>query len=295
MSVYNGSKYIKQQIDSILSQEEVLVNLLIRDDCSTDNSLEILRTYISDSIEVLSGTENLGFAESFSFLLKTALERPKYDYYAFADQDDVWMPDKLKSAIKKIAIVENPLLPCGYSSNTVLVDASLKYIRLMHKKETILTKERALLQNIATGCTMVFNYMAVHYYVNHRPSKIKVHDYLMFLICVFMGRFVYDSEPHIYYRQHLNNQIGSIGFWGRLKRRAKRFGQSNHYFIKQNKNFLESYKSFLSIDDILCITFLCNYKTNFMSRLSLLLNRRYKYDNFEFNFFLCLKILFGKL
>lgn len=168
-------------------------------------------------------------------------------------------------------------------------------MRLMHNGEVTLTKERALLQNIATGCTMIFNHTAVKYYVNYRPTTIKVHDYLMYLICIYMGRFVYDSESFIKYRQHSNNQIGSKSRINRIKQRFLKLGQSDGYFMKQNKDFLESFKSLLSLEDILKISFLCNYKNNYMSKLSLLFSRKYKYDNLEFNFFLCLKILLGKL
>lgn len=294
MSVYNGAKFIKQQIDSILSQKDVEVNLLIRDDCSKDNSLELLQGYSQEKLEFVSG-ENLGFAESFSSLLKMALEKPQYDYYAFADQDDVWLSNKLISAISKLSEVESKELPCGYCSNSTLVDSELNYMRLMHNDKVILSKERALLQNIATGCTMVFNYAAVNYYVNYRPSTIKVHDYLMYLICIYMGRFIYDPDSYIKYRQHANNQIGSKSWFSRIKRRFSKFGQSDGYFVTQNKDFLEAYKSLLSVEDILKISFLCNYKKNFSSKLSLLFNRKYKYNNLEFNFFLCLKILFGKL
>lgn len=294
MSVYNGQAYIKQQVDSILSQKFVDVNILVRDDCSKDDTINILKEYNDDRIEIVTG-QNQGFAESFSTLLKLASEKSNYDYYAFADQDDVWMDDKLISAIKILSEIEDSNIPCGYCSNSTLVDTNLQFMRLMHNREIKLTKERALIQNIATGCTMLFNYAAVKCYVDYRPTKIVVHDYLMFLICIYIGRFVYDPESHIKYRQHSNNQIGSKSLFGRMKRRFAKIGESSGYFENQSKDFLESYKHMLSIEDILRISYLCNYRNNLSSKLALLFDGNYKYDNLEFNIFMCLKILFGRL
>lgn len=294
MSVYNGKTYLKQQIDSILSQKSVDVNILVRDDSSKDETINILKEYNDDRIEIFTG-QNQGFAESFSTLLKLASEKNSYDYYAFADQDDVWMDDKLISAIIKLSEIEDPNIPCGYCSNTTLVDSNLKFMRLMHNREMTLTKERALIQNIATGCTMLFNYAAVKYYVDYRPSKIVVHDYLMYLICMYLGKFVYDPESHINYRQHSNNQIGSKSWISRMKRRIAKFGASKGYFENQSKDFLDSYKHLLSVNDVLTISYLCNYRKSMSSKLSLLFDNKYKYDNLEFNIFMCLKILLGKL
>lgn len=298
LSVYNGAKYLREQLVSILNQKNVSIRIIIRDDCSTDNSVNLINQFIKDTscpIKLIKG-DNLGFAESFSALLKEAyIYHPDSDYYAFADQDDVWMEDKLISAITKISEIEDATLPCGYCSNCTLVDSNLNYIRLMHNRKIEISKERALIQNIATGCTMLFNYTALKYYVENKPAKILVHDYFMYLICIYLGRFIYDSESHINYRQHSNNQIGSKSWPCRMKRRITRFGASDGYFERHNKAFLESYKHLLAIEDILRISYLCNYRNSLFSKLALLFDGKYKYDNFEFNVFMCLKILLGKL
>lgn len=297
MSVYNGELYLSEQINSILSQEDVSIELLIRDDGSVDNSKEIIKDFIlkyPNKIELLIG-DNVGFAESFSFLLREAFSRKTYDFYAFADQDDVWMPNKLIRAAHQLSLIKEPNKPCAYCSNATLVDKSLNYLKMMHSRIPKITKENALIQNLATGCTMLFNHKAVALYVEYRPIFVKVHDYLLFLICVYLGYVIYDPNSYIKYRQHGNNQIGSLSFLQRMKRRLVKFGNSSGYYLRQSKDFLVSYKSLLDIEDVLRISYLCNYKNNFFNKLSLLFNGKYKYDSLEFNFFMTIKVLLGKL
>ena len=100
MSTYNGEKYLKEQLDSILNQNSIIVDILIRDDGSTDKTLNILDEYNKkyNNIRYYTG-ENLKSAKSFLDLLFTAGE---YDYYSFSDQDDVWDRDKLLVAVSKL-------------------------------------------------------------------------------------------------------------------------------------------------------------------------------------------------
>ena len=97
MSTYNGQKYIRQQIDSILQQTNVEVNLLVRDDGSKDDTIKILDEYKQEGKLTYYTGPNLGPQLSFLNLLNNC---PKADYYAFADQDDYWEKDKLSTAVK---------------------------------------------------------------------------------------------------------------------------------------------------------------------------------------------------
>ena len=105
LSSYNGEKYIREQLDSILAQEGVNIQLLIRDDGSTDGTNSILTEYEQrcDNISVIYGI-NVGVIQSFFLLLEQA---GSYPYIALADQDDVWLKQKLKRAIEKIKKEEN--------------------------------------------------------------------------------------------------------------------------------------------------------------------------------------------
>lgn len=116
MSTYNGEKYLKEQIDSILSQEGVDVRLYIRDDGSSDRTTDILASYQEHKNVKIEKGNNLGFAKSFL----TALDEcDEADYYAFSDQDDVWEKDKLSTAIQSINTPSNP-------SSTPLITPTLR-------------------------------------------------------------------------------------------------------------------------------------------------------------------------
>ena len=295
LSSYNGEKFIREQIDSILAQENVDLHLVIRDDASSDNTRTIIKEYQEthpELIEAIMG-ENVGFALSFSKLIEYAYNKyPKCDYFAFADQDDVWLKNKLSTAISQIQEVDKNI-PATYCSNKLLVDENLKEIRLSWSPtEVQLTKERCLIQSFATGCTMVFNRMAAEIYINRYPNNLKLHDYLMYQQCMFVGKVIYDPNYYILYRQHGGNQIGTPNFINRMKRRLGGH-YKEHALEKQNYSFLNAYKDLLSVDDIGLLTSFIFYRKNISTKLSLLFNKKIRYTNFENNFFYFIKVILG--
>ena len=126
MSTYNGEKYVREQINSILMQKNVEVSVLVRDDGSTDGTLEVINGLQDDRITVLNG-ENMGCEASFFELL---MHCKGYEYYAFSDQDDIWLEDKLARAIGMIGSSDTPVLYC---SNQMLVDGKGNEIGLRHQ------------------------------------------------------------------------------------------------------------------------------------------------------------------
>lgn len=99
LSSYNGEKYIKSQIDSLLNQTYSNMKIYIRDDCSTDNTLSIIKSYSDDRIVIVESDKNIGYPGGFYELLRLC---DKEDYYSFCDQDDVWNPEKVERAVKKL-------------------------------------------------------------------------------------------------------------------------------------------------------------------------------------------------
>ena len=103
MSVYNGEKYLSEQIESILNQNGVDIHLFVRDDGSSDGSKDKLGAYFDNSnISILESTTNLGYKNSFLKCLEYAIEDNDFDYFAFADQDDVWLEDKMIRAVNML-------------------------------------------------------------------------------------------------------------------------------------------------------------------------------------------------
>lgn len=297
LSSYNGEKFLSEQIESILRQKDVVVKILCRDDGSKDNTIGIIKYFqcsYPGSIELIEG-KNKGFAMSFSELIKIGLERyPEIRYFAFADQDDVWLPEKLSVAIN---IISQQLtdLPVAYCSATQQVDAALRPIGLVKSREPkMFTKHNALIFNPATGCTMVFNRKAADLYAGHMPKKLIYHDYHMYQICKFLGEVIFDPTPHILYRQHSYNQIGKPTFFKRFKKRFS--GNFKHRNLEnQNTIFYSAYGSQLSDEDSLLFKEFINYRKSFKTRLKLIFNRKFRYSSFEPNFFFILKAIMGYL
>ena len=213
MSTYNGERYLREQIDSILAQEDVNMRLLVRDDGSTDSTLNILEEYQAKRKLTYYQGENLGPQLSFMHLLRNA---PKADYYAFSDQDDIWMGDKLSSAIGKLKGHKAAL----YFSQPQITDENL-HVRPSTPIKPLLTFGESLIYKFASGCTMVFNHDLREIISDKIPKDMPIHDIWIYLIAMaFDAHVVFDPIPHILYRQHGDNAIGTgHGFSHRWKER----------------------------------------------------------------------------
>lgn len=302
MSTYNGDKYLQEQLDSIFSQENVNVDILIRDDGSTDSTISLIQNAMllhPDRVFLMQGS-NLGYARSFTKLLEIAeKEYPQYDYYAFSDQDDVWLPQKLFRAVNKL---ENEKKNCSslsaicYCSNLICVDSKLQFLKMTRKPIKRLSDISVVINPIFTGCTMLFNLKAVQLYVSHKHKYIRAHDYLMGLICFYLGSLIYDDDAYIYYRQHGNNQVGiRWSFSQRMKKRWLNLRKGRRNIIEKDAcEFYESYKDLLPIDKCTNLNKIINYKKG-LNRFRLLSSIDVKFESKEVDFFLKLKILLGRL
>lgn len=235
LSSYNGEKYIEDQINSILSQKEVDIELLVRDDGSSDSTCNIIKS-INDSRIFLYKGENIGATSSFFDLIAVAQE---YDYYAFSDQDDIWDNDKILVAINKL---KNLTMPAVYSSNTRLVDENLN---ILHNTLFVPKTElgSACIKNYVTGCTAVFNQSLMNMLKQYKPQNAPYHDWWINLVVLALGgKSIYDPVPHISYRQHGNNVVGAsnhvIKKW---KRRLKVFCTKKYRRDLMAKEILENY------------------------------------------------------
>lgn len=210
MSTFNGEKYIGEQINSILYQEDVTVDLYVRDDGSTDKTGEILREY-KDRIKAVWG-DNVGVGASFMWLVYNV--PMDYDYYAFSDQDDIWLSEKLLKAIKRIESVEGLNTPVLYGSNQVLISAQGEEIGVRFEHTPNISYKQIMCQNKITGCTMVWNRQLQTFLKEEkrRPStKLlynRMHDVWVAMAAATIGKIVYDDIGYIHYRQHENNVVG---------------------------------------------------------------------------------------
>lgn len=288
LSTYNGKKFIKEQIDSIIGQKEVDVDLIIRDDGSTDGTVEYLKKEYPN-IEVMIG-ENLGYKKSFLHLLK---EAPEYDYYAFADQDDVWLEDKLKIAIDRISHFNGPSFYC---SNLMVVNEQLEFLSMRHKKsENIkMTEDKALVENISYGCTLVFNQQLREVALGYIPSYVS-HDGWINLVGLYFGNGVYDEQSYILYRQHSTNVLGGNPSFGSVwKKRIRSFKHlGEHHRDLEAREFLDAFSERLSSEQKKKIAKVAFYRDNFWNKIILLLDREIRMSTFDRDFWYRIRVLFS--
>lgn len=206
LSTYNGTKFISQQLESILSQSCQPTLISIRDDASSDKTYELVTEYVAahSNIKAVRG-ERLGPAGSFLELLRGA--DSDCDYFAFADQDDVWMPAKLENALSML-VPHSSSEPLLYCSRLEYVDAQLEH-RGYSKTPTQVGFANALVENVAIGCTVVLNREARRIIIERLPARALMHDWWCYLVISAFGRVIYDERFGLKYRLHGSNAIGA--------------------------------------------------------------------------------------
>lgn len=270
LSTYNGESYLEEQLISLIYQKGIEIQICARDDGSTDGTTRILDAWQSQGLLKWYSGENKGPALSFIDLLKNA---PEAEFYAFCDQDDVWLPDKLFAAVRKLKQYPDDV-PNLYCSNLSVVNSHLSFMYFFHDKRfERFSKASALIDSWGAGCTMVFNIALRKMVLNNLPSTfVAMHDKWLLLCAIFTGNLYYDSESYILYRQHGKNVIGE-------KRSLRKWCKDKYLFFGKIKNrpiekialaFSASFYEYLSDDDSILLSVLCNYRTNVIQKIKFL-------------------------
>lgn len=287
MSTYNGEKYIKQQIDSIFAQVGVDVDILIRDDGSKDRTVEIIKS-LYPNIKLIEG-ENKGYKQSFMLALKAA---ENYKYYAFSDQDDVWLPEKLSVGIK--AIENHYDTPSFYCSNLIVTDEKLNRLSMLHKdSERIrMSISNAVVENISYGCTLIFNKKLRDLALKKIPKYVS-HDGWINLVGLYFGIGIYDDKSYILYRQHGKNVLGgdrSIKtVW---KKRMKSFKKlKEHHRDLEAFEFYKVYSNMMNRSQKETTLKVANYRKSLINKLRLLFDRKIKMSTFDRDFWYRVRVI----
>lgn len=268
MSTYNGEKYLTEQIESIISQKDVNVNLLVRDDGSTDKTLTILRQYQEKGALTFYTGDNLGPQRSFLHLLQHA---PQCDYYAFADQDDVWLADKLSAGIMQLDTSEGKA--SLYFSQTQLTDQDLHPIPSVIIRPKV-TFGEMLIYKFIGGCTMVFNHRLREAIGDFVPTVMPMHDLWVYSIATAIdAHIVFDPTSHILYRQHGNNAVGQgQGFIYEWKQRFKRFSSQRDERFIQAQELANGYLLVMSEENANLLRLFLAGKKSIKKRLLMIFN-----------------------
>ncbi|MDY0390587.1 MAG: glycosyltransferase family 2 protein [Desulfobulbus oligotrophicus] len=229
LCTYQGQAYLAEQLDSFTGQTYNNWRVWASDDNSQDNTAAILQAYqqkwLPGSLTICCGP-NQGFVANFLSL--TCNVKIKAAYYAYADQDDIWEPDKLERAVQWLKTIPANI-PALYCSRTRLVDArnnEIGFSPLFSKPPSF---ANALMQNIASGNTMVFNNAARSLlYEAGEKIPVVIHDWWVYMVVTGCGGHVfYDPTPTLRYRQHDSNLIGMNATWAARCNRLRSYWQGS--------------------------------------------------------------------
>ncbi len=209
MATYNGEKYLKEQLDSVFNQKvTVPFRVLVSDDGSTDGTLDILKTY-GDRITLVKNKGPKGAKGNFMSLISQC----NASYAALCDQDDIWEEDKLQKAYDAIA-KENKNIPCLVHTDLTVIDAQGQVVRpslFAHQgwDQKAVTLNRLLVQNNATGCTMLLNRPLMDLVNLAQAETVYMHDWWIALTAAAFGKVICLGDKTVRYRQHEVNVIGA--------------------------------------------------------------------------------------
>lgn len=207
LPVYNGEKYLEEQIKSLLLQEYKNIKIIIRDDMSIDNSMKIIEKYSrSDKrIKVLYDQYgNVGLVRNIEILLNES----DADYIMYCDQDDVWFKNKIDKMMKEILKYDNSEALLVHS-DSYITNEKLKIRRKFKGDRPLISGvENMYFNYIVQGATVIFNKKLKNKLLPF-PKEAYIHDRYTHLIAELEGKRVYLNEPLMYYRQHESNVLGS--------------------------------------------------------------------------------------
>lgn len=216
LATYMGEKYIAEQLESLITQTVKEIRIVVRDDGSTDRTLDIVgdfKNMYPDMIEICTPEQTgLGAAGNFFKMLQIYSD----DYIMFCDQDDFWLPDKVEktlSAMEKAEEKYGTNTPILVHTDLAVADEKLNVISPSFAKFQKLDPSRdklrnLLMQNCVTGCTVMLN-RSLQDMLFYLPEKCAMHDWWIALVASAVGKIVYLPESTILYRQHSSNQVGA--------------------------------------------------------------------------------------
>lgn len=237
MATYNGSRFIEEQIQSIVNQSFTDWNLYVHDDGSSDNTISLVEKFIDSRIHLIK--DNVSFGNSSLNFLYLLEKSDPADYYFFSDQDDVWLPNKLQDTLNEIIAIEHGEfgIPVCVGTDLIVVNSKLQEMNKSFYDYSKFISDACfntlIIENVFTGCTMCINKAVIPYLqkLHNNYEDIIQHDWLIALICASDGRISQLNKTTMLYRQHENNVVG-----------AKKFSIRNNLNIKIIKSKIKKIK-----------------------------------------------------
>lgn len=224
LCTYNGEKYIKQQLESIISQEVMPSVISVYDWGSSNQTVQILETFLSEvialsevnvEVKIVLKNSPIGVAAGFKIgILEMTMSSMSFDYIALCDQDDIWLPNKLSEYSN--AIKSNPLVDLIFSDVSTIDSSGVTLISARNHVSPYFTPnlerfdESVVFANPVVGMTILISKKLSVIYANTKFESEIMHDWSLVLICKFLDlKTIYIDKPLVLYRQHSNNVLGN--------------------------------------------------------------------------------------
>ena len=216
IATYNGAQFLPSQLDSIIAQKYTDWRILLRDDGSSDATIEILKDYserLQGKLVILNNEQrNIGIIENFSYLLASTTA----PYVMLCDQDDIWNPDKIGltlQTMKKTELISPDNIPILVHTDLHVVDEQLNTLdksfwHYQNINPYLGSYNKLLIQNTVTGCTVMINRALLNLALPV-PTQVIMHDWWLALIASTFGKITIVNQPTVLYRQHSNNNTGA--------------------------------------------------------------------------------------
>ncbi len=286
LASYNGSKWIVKQVESILSQKNTSLDLIINDDCSEDNTYEILKNYSKSkkNLYLYKNKKNTGGAAQNFFKLILKVNFNKYDFIALSDQDDVWNKNKLNRAI---SIIKRYNLDCYSSDVTILYDSGkTKYLKKSYNQE----KFDFLFEGGGPGSTFVMKRKFINDLKKNLKNNIKItkkilfHDWYIYFYARIRGyKWKIDNFSGLKYRQHRDNELGANVSITKKISRLK---------VILNNNILDQLKYFFLLNKFHKKKFKFLFYKNKISLIIFILKNFFYFRRKKIEKYYCLLVLF---
>ncbi|PTB32417.1 glycosyltransferase [Photobacterium phosphoreum] len=205
LATYNGELYVEGQINSILQQSFSDFKLYIRDDGSSDNTLNIVNSFSDERIILI---EDDKLTQSVGDNFKILMQHSESDYILFSDQDDIWLPDKIEELYKYASENFDADIPSLVYSSGYVVDQNLNHKRGLTSSSSIVDfKDILCLNGGVQGCACLINRKALSSLLS-LDFEWFMHDQAVSLFISFFGEIHQLNKPLFLYRQHSNNVLG---------------------------------------------------------------------------------------
>lgn len=293
MAVYNGEEFLEEQIGSVLAQEPDMWHLYICDDCSSDGSFRIASEYEKKYPRLVTAYRNDVPTGSACANFMGMLRRSKAEYVMFSDQDDVWLPQKVKLTMEKMRELEGkfPDSPLLVHTELAVADRELNvtspsFTRFQGLDPRCRSLNRLLCQNNITGCTLMMNRALAELIKDAPPEYMLMHDWWAGLAAAAFGHIGFVETPLIKYRQHEGNQLGAVNNRNvsGIVRFVKKSGEAKERIAmtyRQAERFFEYYRSALDKENAAVLETYTDIPRHFkLSRTARLVKHGFLKQNF---------------